>query len=201
MIVFSDTPGVGSKNQQYEEMAIYLFVTSHGLHTCYHVFTPRTSFAMQKAVDKGTILDGCCLLLLDVFLPKKKCTATNYYCPSYNKRICRSIKSSTDHSTCVHCGITQLMIQICKGFSKTKVCSQEPDPFPIKVQLKYIYRDIYQTFCIIKPQHDQYVYIFGRLMTLTGWKHNFSVPLYIASVEFQQKSSLNRLKSQSFFSG
>lgn len=72
----------------------------------HHGFTHRISLAMRKAADKGTRLNGCCLFLLAVFLPKRKCIAANCYCPSYNNRLWKSIKSCTDHSTCTLFGIT-----------------------------------------------------------------------------------------------
>ena len=73
-------------------------------------FTPHTSFAMQNIADKGTILNSCCLLLLAVSLPKRECTAANRYFPSCNNQLCTTIKPSTDHKVCTHCGIDLLVI-------------------------------------------------------------------------------------------
>ena len=76
--------------------------------THYNGFTPRTSFAMQKTADKGTILNGCCLFLLAIFLPKRKLTAANHYRSSYNNQLWRSTKSSTDHITYAHAHMRKL---------------------------------------------------------------------------------------------
>ena len=77
--------------------------------THHHSFTSRTTFAMQKTANKGTILNG----------PIRK-----------------SIKSSTDHSNYAQCGITQLVIHNWKCFRKIychePYSSHEPYSFPIK---------------------------------------------------------------------